>query len=400
MPPRTTDTLRQRLLLPLALALLSLTTIGQSTPATGQTPDVPRPNQLLLESPLDYQVFQRGRPHQGEIAFRAVIPAGCDHLEITILSNHPQQPPIHRRLRFRTKSATRTFEQRIMVPAGGWYRCELRGFRAGASPPIFESDVEHVGVGDVFVIAGQSNSANHGSHRQEPQSGWVTAFDGTRWRPAKDPQPGASGDGGSFIPAFGDAVAARTGLPVGVISIGAGGTSVREWLPRGDRMSQQPTTGAHVRQVGPHTWEATGELFERLAGPLQHLGPHGCRAVLWHQGESDAGQARSGYPADRQITGDQYVAFMRRLITASRDRAGWRVPWFTAQATYHSESDPADAEFRAAQARLWETGWAKPGPDTDALRAEYRDGVHFNERGLHRHGELWARQVLSPSRSR
>ena len=79
---------------------------------------------------------------------------------------------------------------------------------------------------------------------------------------------------------------------------------------------------------------------------VEALGPHGCRAILWHQGESDAGQARAGFPAERQISGKQYGEFMEKLIHASQKRAGWDIPWFVAQATYHSETDPADQEFR------------------------------------------------------
>ncbi len=348
---------------------------------------------LTLESPLDFQVFQRHRVGRGVVVVRGRVGPEVDRLEIRLIPPSPDQPEIRHRISIRNTSGSAAFEKRATVPAGGWYRCEVRAFRKGSQDPMSRVDVDHVGVGDVFVVAGQSNSANHGSERQQPRSGWVAAFDGRAWRPAHDPQPGASGDAGSFVPAFGDALVARTHVPVGVVSIGAGGTSVREWLPRGDRMTNQPTTGANVRAVGPHTWEATGDLFERLAGRLEQLGPHGCRAVLWHQGESDAGQARSGYPADRQITGEQYVVFMRRLVTASRERAGWRVPWITAQTTYHSEADPSDAEFRAAQARLWESGLTLRGPDTDALRREYRDGVHFNVVGLRRHGEAWAECV-------
>ncbi len=120
---------------------------------------------------------------------------------------------------------------------------------------------------------------------------------------------------------------------------------------------------------------------------------YGCRAILWHQGESDAGQARSGYPVDRQISGDQYSDFLARIILASRDSVGWDIPWVVALATYHSENDSADEEFRAVQAALWQQGLAIEGPDTDALGPEYRDGVHFNSRGLRCHGELWAENV-------
>src|SRR5207237_862044 len=103
--------------------------------------------------------------------------------------------------------------------------------------------------------------------------------------------------------------------------------------------------------------------------------------------------ARAGYPADRQITGKQYAAFMEKVIRTSRQVAGWDLPWLVAQATYHSEEDPADIEFRAAQISHWKSGFALEGADTDALRKEFRDGVHFNAKGLQAHGKLWADKV-------
>jgi hypothetical protein len=115
--------------------------------------------------------------------------------------------------------------------------------------------------------------------------------------------------------------------------------------------------------------------------------------VLWHQGESDAGQARSGYPADRQISGAQYTDLLEKIIRTSRKDAGWEIPWFVARATYHNEQDPADEEFRAAQKRVWEDGVAFEGADSDSLGKKFRAGVHFNERGLRAHGALWAEKV-------
>jgi hypothetical protein len=44
----------------------------------------------------------------------------------------------------------------------------------------------------VFVVAGQSNAANHGEERQMTETGRVACFDGTAWRLANDPQAGAS----------------------------------------------------------------------------------------------------------------------------------------------------------------------------------------------------------------
>ena len=69
------------------------------------------------------------------------------------------------------------------------------------------------------------------------------------------------------------------------------------------------------------------------------------------------------------------------------------MPWFTAQTTYHNEKDTSDDEFRSAMKKLWEKGLSLEGPDTDQLRVEYRDGVHFNGKGLQKHGQLWAEKV-------
>src|SRR5437763_1695275 len=66
---------------------------------------------------------------------------------------------------------------------------------------------------------------------------------------------------------------------------------------------------------------------------------------------------------------------------------------FNAMATYHSEKDAKDEEFRAAQKALWDSGISNEGADTDKLGAEYRAGVHFNTKGLQAHGKLWAAKV-------
>jgi hypothetical protein len=286
---------------------------------------------------------------------------------------------------------THEFHGEFPAAAGGWYRIEVQATHNGKV--LGRGTIEHVGVGEVFVVAGQSNSSNHGSPRQQTVTGMVASFGGGKWILANDPQPGGSGDGGSFMPAFGDAMYKKFGVPIGIASVGVGATSVRQWLPKGARMNQRPTIDAYVKAVGPSQWESTGQLFDGLIRRIESLGPHGCRAVLWHQGESDAGQARSGYPASVQISGDQYRQFMEKLIRASQSCAGREIPWFVAQATYHSEQDPADEEFRRAQRSLWDSKIALEGPDTDAMRKEYRDGVHFNAKGLQAHGRLWAEKV-------
>jgi hypothetical protein len=337
---------------------------------------------LTLLSPRDFQVFQRQTRTHGMVTVDGRAEDGST-VEVRVMGREWETLPIDRR--------TGTFHASLATPAGGWFQVDAR-LLAGRQV-VAEAAVAHVGVGEVFVVAGQSNSCNYGAERQKPASGKVASFDGSNWAIADDPQGGGGGKGGSFMPAFGDAMVARFDVPVAVAACGIGSTSVRQWLPRGSIMTNEPTTGALVKRIEPGKWAATGEPFEKLMRRVDALGPRGSRAILWHQGESDAGQARAGYPPERQITGDQYQKFMEQLIHATREQAKWDVPWFVAQATYHSESDAADAEFRAAQKALWDNGTALQGPDTDSLGKAFRAGVHFNAAGLAAHGKLWSEKV-------
>jgi hypothetical protein len=261
---------------------------------------------------------------------------------------------------------------------------------ADGAQTIAEVTVEHVGVGEIFVVAGQSNSANHGEGRQRPKSDLVVSFSKGKWQPANDPQPGATANGGSFMPAFGDAMVQRFKVPIGLVACGVGATSVREWLPKGEAVAAPPTTGAHTYATGSNSWTSTGELFDKLVSTCKQVGKF--RAVLWHQGESDNHQ-----PADREISPALYTQYLRRVIEAARAQAGWQVPWFVALASYHTPEDRGSPELRAAQRSVVASGQALEGPNTDELGPEFREanghGVHFNPRGLQKHGELWAEKV-------
>jgi hypothetical protein len=278
-----------------------------------------------------------------------------------------------------------------MTPAGGWYRVEARVLVDGANAA--DAFVEHVGVGEIFVVAGQSNSANYGEERQETQTGLVAAFDGVKWQPARDPEPGAGGAKGSFMAVFGDELARRLKVPVGVVAMGIGSTSVREWLPAGTHFPQPPTITRNVVERGTNDWEAVGKIYSNFVARLKGFGPQGFRAVLWHQGESDANQA-----AGRTLSGELYRKYLTQLIQDSRRDAGWDIPWFVAQATYHNPQDTGSADIRAAQRALWESGLALPGPDTDKLTGDMREkngmGVHFSVKGLQEHGKMWADRVV------
>jgi pimeloyl-ACP methyl ester carboxylesterase len=369
-----------------AFAALLLTAFASSL-AAGST----SPATLRLSLPLDYQVHQRATRTEGRITVAGNLPKAITDsgtVEARLVGAGANE--VWRKLTTLTPGQTE-FRSGLNAPAGGWYRLEVRVTIRNIV--VVEAAVEHVGVGEVFVIAGQSNSANHGEEKQQTKTGLVATFFGTQWTPANDPQPGASGNGGSFIPPFGDAIAARFKVPVGFVAAGVGATSVREWLPRGIRFPNSPTLTGHVTALPSGEWESKGSLFATFVARMKQLGPSGFRAVLWHQGESDANQK----DASRTLPGGLYRKFLEQLIRETRREAGWEFPWFVAQVSYHTPDDTGSPDIRAAQQALWKSGVALEGPDSDALAGDLRDsggqGVHFSGKGLREHAARWVDKV-------
>ncbi len=349
-----------------------------------------------LSSPLDYQVFQRQSRLRGSIVVRGHVSVRADRVEVRVVGKSLLGPLPGKWEKIALDRKTGDFDAKFIAVAGGYYVVDVKAM--AGSKEVAEVTVPHVGVGEVFVVSGQSNSTNYGEVQQTTATGMVSTFSGESWRLANDPQPGVQDNSskGSFIPAFGDALYRKYGVPIGVASVGHGSTSVRQWLPAGEAVELMPTKEIDVVRDKNGTLVSDGALFNGMMTRIDELdgqpGAHGFRAVLWHQGESDSHQ-----PPGHDISAETYGRMLRQVILATRKQAGWAIPWFVAEATYHSPTDMSSPPLQAAQRSLWESGIALEGPDTDTLTAQYRQnngkGVHFNDAGLKAHGLLWAAAV-------
>jgi hypothetical protein len=224
---------------------------------------------------------------------------------------------------------------------------------------VADAAIDKIGVGEVFVTAGQSNSANFGNPRQKANDERVVYSDGKAYVAASDPIPGGCGDGGSPWPMLGDLIVESQGVPVCFRSASLTWTEVRNWMP------------------------PDSDLYRNLVKCVRSFGIDGVRAVLWHQGESDT------------LAKTPAATYAERLTTiteaVNRD-CGYQVPWFVAQASFHVGSkDPEQKEVAKGQRMLWEKKVAFKGAITDdLLGATYRsDGVHFNQAGLDAHARRW-----------
>lgn len=354
-------------------------------------PGTLRADGLALTSPLDFQIVQRNSRDEGMIEVRGSLQDAAT-AAASWQARLVKEDGSGDWQSFAPKLDGRALSGSLKAKAGGWYRLELRGMVEGKV--IATATVPHVGVGEVFVVAGQSNSGNYGEEKQTPQTGRVAAFDGTNWQLANDPQPGAGGKGGSFMPPLGDELVKRLDVPVGFIACGIGATSVREWLPKGATFPNPPTIENRVEKLADGTWASKGAAYEAFIARMKPLGQQGFRALLWHQGESDANQKDT----TRTLPGNLYREYLEKIIRDSRRDIGWNAPWFVAQASYHGPGDEGSDDIRAAQASLWRDGIALEGPDSDALKGKLRQrdgqGVHFSGAGLRAHASKWAEKLI------
>ena len=342
---------------------------------------------LTISSPLEYQVFRRNTRLRGA--------RQCTR-------RHQRRGTRRRRVHRRpfawpmaapgTRSSQNEFSGQIPVVAGGFYRVEIKAINSVGQPTLVT--VPNVGVGEVFVISGQSDSTNHGevpqkdANRNGHQLKWnpmVTRRRSSTRHPGQQPE-------GQFHSAFRRCALPQIPRPIGIASVGHGSTSVRQWLPADTPIHVMPTMTRFVRTNTDGTLVSDGTLFASMMLRIHQLGAQGFRALLWHQGESDSHQ-----PPEHDIDADTYRTMMVTLIHASRKEAGWNFPWFVAQTTYHTPNDPSCPPIRDAQRSLWQSDLALEGPDTDTLTAPYRQnggkGTHFNDAGLKAHGLLWADAV-------
>ena len=334
---------------------------------------------MQLTAPTPYQVIQRqgyqpaeDHPHQdggptlgfGLLGVSFAVPAGgagwsWEYRALPLPDAAGAGVPAWTALPCAT--AAGDFHGTARVPAGGWYRLEVRG-RTGETVGATAA-VEPVGVGEVLLIAGQSYSegCNEVLQRVTDPQGRVAAYELAthRWRIANDPLPNCH-PGGTIWPPLGDLLVELLRVPVGLVDVGVGATSSRQWLP--------------------------GQaLYARLLTAGNAVGP--CRFVLWQQGESDVIEG---------VDTDTYVKNLTAIRAGLVQAWGVAPPWLPAKSTMHPyvyQNPVGEARIRRAIDRLWTTPGFLPGPDTDMLggdnRATLDKSGHFTAIGQRHAALLW-----------
>ena len=319
----------------------------------------PTPSELMitLQSPDDHQIVQRDDNNKGVFPVSGSTEYAVDEIEgryITLETGFESEwvsvaVPL-----------SSNFYGTIEVPTG-WHRLELRFMNDGAQVAL--QSVNPVGVGEVFIVAGQSNSANSGDAPLTPTDSRVSTWGPSGWRFGYDPQPAATDNRGSPWPVAGDLLASRYDVPIGFLSVGYGGTQVDRWVP------------------------SQNDLFPRITDALDAVEPNGARAILWHQGESNAGGTAA----------EDYARMLGEVVLGSREYAGYEIPWIVARVSFIPNGDSVKMGWiiEGQNSVIDDDPLTFPGPYTDDLNGtQWRyDTIHFNEAGLREHASRWDTRI-------
>ncbi len=218
------------------------------------------------------------------------------------------------------------------VPAGGLYRVETTLMFAELEDDIQwggRGDMRHhVGVGDVYLIAGQSNATGYAKDAvADPLELGVHLFRASgQWTLASHPFNdgtgsvfGANLESGnpahSPYLCFAKRVKKSAGYPIGLVAGALGGSPLSGWNP-----------------------EENGVLYRNLLAMAKAQGAGGVRGLLWYQGCADASPALC----------DSYLGRFTRFVQALRRDLGQPdLPLFTVQLNRLVTGAPTPEEDRA-----------------------------------------------------
>ena len=312
------------------------------------------------------------------------------------------------------------------IPAG-WYYLSITAYPLAQNLPTLRSSIGKVGIGEVFIISGQSNAQGLPNQPGDLNIAYpLPTYDAVRVQPnAVDPNlfidfsktrsvdavrkeyltptvaakdvatnQGIAPAGGSlwYWARVGERLAAQFNVPIAFYNAAFGGTQIKTWYGSKDGQGEplgQP--GANPPNYNP------GSPYLLLRKSLNLYGSSfGARAVLWLQGETDVRALTDNWGTARTVADStDYSNLLQAVIQQSRQDFGKSVPWVIGKASYFTETNhyrgpsPDNSKIvrggqRLAVSTATQNGLSQvfEGPDTDVSVSIRRSGdvIHFGRR--------------------
>ena len=343
--------------------------------------------QLTLTAPHARQVFQRDLTNRANVPVAGLAPTGTVFVQARLIPLVAGQGTPTAWASLSLLTGSQLFSG-VVSTTGGWYQLQVRA-RDNALVMLAQTTLNRVGVGEVFIIAGQSNALGVFEESATAADDRVSGIDSRQDDVQEQMLPvlfSHVSAGSNFAPsnppycwaALGDMLTARLNVPVLFLGAAQGGTNSNKW--------QQSAAGITGNGVS-----AGLSPYRRLGAALSHYAARtGVRAVLRHQGESDN--------LDSTAT-QTYFDNINYVIQTSRRQIGFgNLAWVMSRASY-IRGTTRQAVINAQNNLISQVPGVWPGPLTDTfINASLRpDGLHFGgSAGLTTFANLW-NQCLTDS---
>jgi hypothetical protein len=339
-------------------------------------------SQIKIVSPTPRAVYQREINGQRDVNISGTFEVPIDKIEaraVPVIEGQGKETP-WKELQLNPKGGV--FAGNLTI-FGGWYTVEVRATKGGN---VVGRDVlERLGVGEVFLIAGQSNAqglkSNPGPGAQDdrviyvsnyindnidlltdpPRAGFSKLTDGVDFMGPRGQTPWCWG-------LLGDLLVAKLNVPVLFVNTAWEGTAVENWQKSADGL---PTNNYY----GGFVYPAQMPYANLRIAAKNYANQYGVRAVLWMQGEADALYHTSA---------QNYRERLQRIVDKLGQDTFKRITWVIARTSRTSQTNTPNipivsADVIAGQNAVIDTPFnpTYPGPETDNLYPNRADGTHF-----------------------
>ena len=399
-------------------------------------------SQITISSPVLRQVFQRDLSNKASLTITGSYSQPVDVIQAKLTSIKTGQGTDIDWTTISPNPLGGIFKGTLSVK-GGWYKLEVRGTLAGKVVGNI-STIDKVGIGEVFVIAGQSNAggsslletnetgatddrvncANFISPRTYyPDFPFLHAdlnqFSIIEFSQLKKTAAiGPTGLGPYYWGKVGDALSAKLNVPIMFFNTGWAGASVRVWR----ESAENPTVGVPSDFQFDNTNNnryVPGYPYSNLSAVLSYYGINlGVRAVLWMEGETQnlLNLEAIGQGLTPPVTIDNYLDNLRRLVKRTRqDLGNNKLAWVVARTSFSSQLNcfnpnalppsPSPIIVNAQNQSISDPTLAPmyPGPFTDNIqvsrRGERADCVHFTGKGLDDAANAWIKALTEDNKN-
>ncbi len=371
--------------------------------------------QVSITYPDSRAVFQRNNSNQSPVYIAGNYTALADKVEARAIAR-PMVPSQGINVNWTTiqVNPTNGYYYGALNITGGWYDIEVRCWNG--TTLLGTASIQRIGIGEVFVIAGQSNATgdnglaamgNYGPRANDDRVSVVnyaitypTNYGGVVLPRAEFSRLDSTfnispfGTSAWCWGALGDTLTKRLNVPIAFFNAGWSGSGADAWNASANDSTATPNNFITYPRGMPY-----GNLRAALNF---YVAQFGVRAVLWHQGETDNLNNTSQ---------NNYGIYLKNIIQKSRLHSGkTNLAWVVSKASRYKL--PPTLPF----SRIWQpvidaqndvignngnavanyTNLVFDGPDTDAYigpNVRTSDSVHFVGNGHRILANLWNQKL-------